>query len=296
MPDYDVGFKIVARQAGPQLSRLAGMLCQEWQPIGDTIQTTERLADRAFRARHGRERFVVYLEAYTRWHASAPWNMLAKSALLSERERLPTVTLVFILLPRGYRAQNGQFRLQVAGAPTQQVWFREVCLWLQEPQAWWEEAPGLMPLYPLCRHSQSAKHAVVHAARTITERVSDRIARADLLTTLYLFGKLAYPQVDALQLIGREHMRESKAYEEIMTEGRLEGKLEGRLEGRLEEKRADVYEVIQVRYGQKAATELQQTIQASHDLEQLAQVLRLAIRGRPLAEVRRAVAAMASER
>src|SRR5438552_13769269 len=160
MPDYDAGFKIVAREAGPQLSRLAGMPSQEWEPISDTLQTTERLADRAFRARHGAERFVVYMEAYTRWQRSAPWNVLAKSALLSERERLPTLTLVFILLPRGYRAQNGQFRLEIAGFPTQQVWFREICLWLHEPQAWWEEAPGLMALYPLCRHSRSGKHAV----------------------------------------------------------------------------------------------------------------------------------------
>jgi predicted transposase YdaD len=129
--------------------------------------------------------------------------------------------------------------------------------------------------------------AVVHAARTITQRVSDTVVRADLLTTLYVFGKLAYPQVDALQLIGREKMKESKAYEEIMTEGRTEG--------RLEVKRADVYEAIRLRYGQKAAAEFEHIIRAANDLEQLSKVLRLAIRGRPLAELRRAAAAMVSE-
>jgi len=54
------------------------------------VQATERLADRAFLARQGRQRFVVYFEAYTRWADSARWSVLAKSALLSERERVPT--------------------------------------------------------------------------------------------------------------------------------------------------------------------------------------------------------------
>src|SRR5262249_55207659 len=152
---------------------------------------------------HGRNRFVVYFEAYTRWQSSAPWSLLAKSGLLSERERLPTLTLMFVLLPRGYRSQRGRFRLQVGRAPTQQIWFREVCLWLEEPAAWWDKTPGLMPLYPLCRHRKPRRDAVAHAARTITDHESDTIIRADLLTTLYIFAKLAYPEVDALGLIGR---------------------------------------------------------------------------------------------
>ena len=38
------------------------------------------------------------MEAYTRWQADAPWSVLAKSGLLSQRERLPTKSLVYILL------------------------------------------------------------------------------------------------------------------------------------------------------------------------------------------------------
>jgi hypothetical protein len=48
MPDYNRGFKIVAKAAGPQLGRLAGVMGR-WQPIGGEVQATERLADRAFR-------------------------------------------------------------------------------------------------------------------------------------------------------------------------------------------------------------------------------------------------------
>ena len=48
---------------------------------------------------------------------TAPWNLLAKAGLLSQRERLPTVCLVFIFLPRRYRRQGGQFRLEAAGSP-----------------------------------------------------------------------------------------------------------------------------------------------------------------------------------
>lgn len=104
MPDYDGGFKIVAHHAVQELSRLAGVSCDHWKSIRDTLQTTERLADRAFEARHDGERFIVYMEAYTYWKDSALWNVLAKSALLSERERAPTVSQIFILRPRGYRS------------------------------------------------------------------------------------------------------------------------------------------------------------------------------------------------
>jgi hypothetical protein len=38
--------------------------------------------------------------------------VLAKSGLLSERERLPTRSLIFVLLPQGYKEQNGAFRLE----------------------------------------------------------------------------------------------------------------------------------------------------------------------------------------
>src|SRR5262249_34170010 len=84
----------------------------------------------------------------TRAGTRAPWDLLAKSGLLSQRLRLPTVCLVFVLLPRGFRSQGGPWRLEAAGAPTQQLWFREVPLWELEPEEWWERVPGLMALYP----------------------------------------------------------------------------------------------------------------------------------------------------
>jgi hypothetical protein len=249
MPDYDRGFKIIARQASPGLGQMPNVPTDELQPIGDTVQVTERLADRAFRGRRGRERFVVYFEAYTRWQSSAPWSLLAKSGLLSERERLPTVSVVFILLPRGYRAQAGQFRLQALAGPTQHIWFREVCLWQEEPQPWWEEWPGLMALYPLCRHHRRHDQAVAYAAQAIEARTRDRVARADLLTTLAIFGKLAYPQLDVLSLIGREQMKESKFFEEVLAEGREEGLQRGREEGRQEGQRELLATLLQERFG-----------------------------------------------
>jgi hypothetical protein len=72
VPDYDAGFKIVARHAGRDLARLAGFDCDAWQPLTGEVQTTERLADRVFHASIGRERCVIYMEAYTRWHNAAP--------------------------------------------------------------------------------------------------------------------------------------------------------------------------------------------------------------------------------
>jgi hypothetical protein len=62
MPDYDAGFKIVAREAGRDLAALGGVTCDEWAPITGEVHAAERLADRAFRARRGSEEFVVYME------------------------------------------------------------------------------------------------------------------------------------------------------------------------------------------------------------------------------------------
>src|SRR6516225_43242 len=154
MPAADSGFKIAARVSGQQLAALADVQTDQWTPIVSEVQTAERLADRVFRAQRGRKRFVVYMEAYTNRSSAAPWSVLSKSGLLSERERLPTVSVVYILRPRGYRPQGGQFRLAVEEGPTQHVWFREVCLWQMEPQPWWDAVPGLMALSPLCRQER----------------------------------------------------------------------------------------------------------------------------------------------
>ncbi len=74
MADFDGGFKIAARSSGAGLSRLGGIPVDNWEPIGDTVQTTERLADRAFRADRDGSRFVVYFETVAReWsHSGSP--------------------------------------------------------------------------------------------------------------------------------------------------------------------------------------------------------------------------------
>ncbi len=92
----------------------------------------------------------------------------------------------------------------------QAVNFQPVCLWREQPQGWWEKAPGLMALYPLCAHGQAPEEAIRHAARSIKTRVKDTVVRADLLTTLGVFGRLVYREGEAMDLIGSEFMRESK--------------------------------------------------------------------------------------
>lgn len=284
MPDYDAGFKIVARSAGPELGEMGGVHGDSWEPIGGEVQATERLADRAFRVRQGDERFVVYMEAYTRWQASAPWSVLAKSGLLSERERLPTVSLVFICLPQGYHAQRGRIQLVATGTTTQLVRFREICLWRQQPQPWWEKSAGLMALYPLCRHRQLPLEALAHAAQVIRIRESDGLMRANLLTTLAIFGRLVYREIDVLEVIGRAQMKESPLYQEILEEGRTEGQLE--------RARADIHEVLTLRFGAKSAGTLVEKLRGISDLETLSRLHREAIRCQRIAEFRRALPAI----
>jgi hypothetical protein len=266
MPAYDSGFKIVARDAGRRVTDLADYPVDDWTPVVSEVQTTERFADRAFRARRGTERFIVYLEAYTYWKQEAPWNLLAKAGLLSERERLPTVCLVYILRPRRYQPQQGRFELSVSGETTQYLRLREVCLWQVTPQPWWEQVPGLMALYPLCRHGRAPREAVSYAAGAIQTATPDTIRRADLLTTLAIFGKLAYRRLNVEDLIGREQMRESPLYEEIKDEGRVESF------------QAAVLENLEVRFGRAAAVQFAPVVRRVTRLEKLRRLHRRAAR------------------
>ena len=279
MPDYDAGFKIVAREAGSNLARIGHVRCDDWSPIIGELQAVERLADRAFRAKRGRSEFVVYREAYTRWQKSAPWSVLAKSALLSERERLPTVSLVYILLPRGYKRQGGGFRLAVESKPTQRVWFREICMWKQVVEPWWEESPGLMALTPLCRHQKSMGSVVTHAVQSITDHTSDVVRRADLLTTLAIFGKLVQPGLDVIHLIGREAMKESKFFQEIETGARTAGEQIGR--------RNSILSMIEERFGFTEMAEFADALEAVSDIGVLDELLRHVFRCRTIESFRR---------
>jgi len=281
MPDFDRGFKIVARNAGQGLTRLAGVTVQRWEAIGDTLQTTERLADRAFRAESRGRRFVVYMEEYTRWAESAVWSVLAKSALLSERERLPTLSLVFVLLPEGYRDQRGTFRLEVAdGEPTQQVWFREVRLWEQHPEPWWERLPGIMPLYPLTRHELPLPEAVAHAANVIQRRELDGYRRADLLTTLAFFGRLRDRRLDVLSIIGREQMKASELFPELAREAEVA------------RARKYILHAIELRFGAAAAKEFEKAVGRVENLDQLEALHGIAIKGRRVTQFRKALEGM----
>lgn len=220
MAEFDHGVKRITDTSARELARVAGVACERLRPLEGTLpSTTELLADRAFLASRGRERFVVYFEFYTRWDRHAPWDMLAKSGLLSRRLRLPTVCLAFVLLPRGFRSQGGQLRLEVAGAPTQQLWFREVCLWELEPEDWWHGVPGLMILYPLCRHRQSPREAVRHSAAAIEHLALPGGERADWLSWLNIFGGRLLPRDEVARIIGEEKMRESSVYRGIIGEG-----------------------------------------------------------------------------
>ena len=266
MQDLDRGFKEVARMAGQQLARLAGIESENWEPITSEIQMTERFADRAFRAERGRERFVVYFEAYTRWERRAPWNLLSKAALLSEREELATQTIVFVLQRRGYRPQGGQFRLEVAGEPTQQLWFREVLLWEQQPQPWWEDVPQMMPLYPLCRHGQRPRESVVHAAGVIRERIPSRLDQEDALFLLSIFSNLAHRGLDVESIIGSEIMMGTRIGQKLWNLGQLDAR------------REDIVGALEVRFGTEVAQSFAAAITAVDDMELLKVLIRLAIR------------------
>ena len=281
MAELDHGFKVVAHSSGRQMCRLRKLIPQVWEPIGDTLQTTERLADRAFRAEVNGERFCVYFEAYSSWRPEYRWNIQTKSALLSEREQVPTLTLLFFLRPDGYVPMRGTFRQVARGRPTQQTWWQEICLWLEKPKAWWEQVPGLMALLPLCDHGRGAEEVVSHAAQRITAVVTDVVERGSLLTTLGIFGNMQYPGLNAFDLIGREHMRDNPFYQRILAEGRAEGELR--------KGRADILAALDTRFGEGASAEFREALEAIADAARLSELHREAIKCRGVGGFRRAL-------
>jgi len=267
MAEFDHGIKLITDTTARELALLAGVDCRRLTPLEGTLPaTTELLADRAFRARSGQERFVVYFEFYTRWHRNAPWDMLANSGLLSQRLRLPTVCLAFILLPHRFRSQGGQFRLEAAGSVTQQLRFREVCLWELEPQSWWERVPGLMALYPLCRHRRTPPEAIRYAEDAIEQGTADETRLADNLALLSIFGELAFPNLDVAQIIGREKMKGSKLIRSFVAEAEAETR------------REDVADVLRGRFGEEAGSGIVTLLERIDDPEQLRQLLVAAAR------------------
>jgi predicted transposase YdaD len=153
-------------------------------------------------------------------------------------------------------------------------------LWKQRPEPWWEQQPGLMALYPLCQHGMELPQALVYAASAIRRRELDSARRADLLTTLGIFGRLKNRTLDALSIIGREQMRESPFYQQILEEGR-----------QLHAREA-VLQVLTIRFGPEAAKEQEEAVNRIENLEQLEELHKIAIKSRRFSQFRRAVAAM----
>jgi hypothetical protein len=275
--DLDRGFKEVARRGGRGLARMAGLECDRWTPIVSEVQMAERYADRAFMAHRGSERFAVYFEAYARWDRNAPWNVMTKAAALSERHRVPTLPVLFILQPRRYEPQGGEFRLEVGGELIQQVRFREVCLWEQAPKAL-EAVPALLPMFPLCRHSLPVRDAIMYAAGSIRQRVHGQTEQADALFLLSIFGSLADRRLDTEAIIGSEVMMESPVWRKAIERGQREAH------------QRDVLDLLEDRFGVDAVRAVADAVNALEDVKHLRTLNLVAARCADLDEFRRAVA------
>jgi hypothetical protein len=111
----------------------------------------------------------------------------------------------------------------------------------------------------------------------IKAATADTIVRADLLTTLAIFGKLAYGQLDVLGLIGRELMKESAIYAEIGDEARAE------------EAQAAVLAALEERFGKTEAASCRDAIHNVTNLDKLRRLHRLAVRCASIEEFQRSL-------
>ena len=117
------------------------------------------------------------------------------------------------------------------------------------------------------------------AAEAITAATTDSVTRADLLTTLAIFGRLAYRRLDVVGLVGREQMKESPLYEEIKDEGRIETL------------QAAVVEALEVRFGAESSTELSDAVHRVSKPAKLSRLHRLAIQCDSIEEFEKALKA-----
>jgi hypothetical protein len=150
-------------------------------------------------------------------------------------------------------------------------------LWKQKPQPWWEHHPGLMALYPLCDHGQALTQAVAIAADSIRRRAMDSLRRAELLTTLAIFGRLANKELDVLSIIRREEMHESSLAQEFV------------LEGEQNHARKTILRFLGQRFGEEEAKQFKEALEGITDLERLDELIDLASRARRLSRFRQAL-------
>jgi hypothetical protein len=122
-----------------------------------------------------------------------------------------------------------------------------------------------MALSPLCRQERSPRDALTHAAEVITSQTSDTIQRADLPATLAIFGKMMHPNMNVLDLIGREQMKESRIIEEFQEEARVE------------KARQFILAYLRVRFGPAVAAEFAPTLNTITDSDKLDQLYELAL-------------------
>lgn len=224
MPALDHGFKEIAQHAGRALARIAGLECEGWTPVESTLQaTTEKLADRAFRTKVDGIECVVYMEFIAQWDGDDLWSIQSKAVLLSERERLPTLCLLFILRKKGFVSQNGLWKLRVGKTVTQSLSFVEICLWKIEPEEWWKQEGYLLPLIPLCSHRRSDRNVIEEAVTAIQNATQSRTQQSDLLALLAIFGEFASPGLGVTEMIGRDLIMESKFFQEVATDHYLRG-------------------------------------------------------------------------
>jgi hypothetical protein len=101
-----------------------------------------------------------------------------------------------------------------------------------------------------------------------------------LLTTLGIFGRLAYRDLPVMELIGREAMKESPFFDELAADVR----------------RTDVLQVLEVRFGPEAAKGTEPALHEISDADRLSELHRLAVRCRRLADFRRALTAESAAR
>ena len=99
-----------------------------------------------------------------------------------------------------------------------------------------------------------------------------------MLTVLGLFGKLTRPDFDPFHVIGREAMKESKFYQEIMEEGEIKAD------------RKAVLRAIEVRFGKASAGEFKDELQTVEDANDLSELHRIAIKCRTIAGFRKLLA------
>jgi len=235
---YDQAFKFLAEQDPQSLLILLGWLkpgqAAQIELLPRELSVSTRLPDQPYRVTTDHDRYIIHIEAQLNWEKQLPQREADYGARLCLGYRLPVISFILLLTPRGCPKRVPTVGRIVVGDVEIKVRLRIVKLWrLLARLLPALKRESLLPFVPLRRGGRKELAECIRQLNAI----ADEQRRRDLSLHFLLLGGLRYNPEELLDLLGRysmiplEQLKESSFYRWIVQEGLKEGREEGEIKG-----------------------------------------------------------------